>query len=43
MRKLLDLIEKIFALMCVIPPVYMAYRFVRWYLRQSKEEAADTE
>jgi hypothetical protein len=42
MIKILDLIEKIFAVMCVAPPMYMAYRFIRWYLRQSKEEAETT-
>ena len=42
MIKILDLIEKAFALMCVLPPVYMAYRFVRWYLRQNKEESETT-
>jgi hypothetical protein len=42
MIKILDLIEKVFALMCVLPPVYIAYRFVRWYIRQNKEETSET-
>lgn len=35
------LIDKLFALMMVMPPVYIAYRFVRWYIRQGadKEES----
>jgi hypothetical protein len=42
MMKILDLIEKMFAAMCVLPPLYIAFRFVRWYLRQNKEESETT-
>jgi hypothetical protein len=34
------LIEKLLALLVVVPPVYLIYRFVRWYLRQRKEDEA---
>jgi len=30
-------IEKIFGLMVVLPPVYMLFRFLRWYIKQESE------
>jgi hypothetical protein len=33
-------LEKLFAMLVVAPPVYMAFRYLRWYFRQSKESAA---
>ncbi len=38
MRKLFSFVEKLIALVAFLPPVYMAYRFIRWYLKQAKEE-----
>ncbi len=35
---ILHLIDKLFALMMVMPPVYLAVRFVRWYIRQGEEK-----
>jgi len=37
MSILFKLVEKLFCLMVCLPPLYMAYRFVRWYLRQNQE------
>ncbi len=37
MRALFRIIEKIFVFLVWLPPIYMVYRFVRWYLRQQKE------
>ncbi|HEY9734165.1 MAG TPA: hypothetical protein V6C89_19805 [Drouetiella sp.] len=30
-------IEKLFGLMVVLPPVYMLFRFLRWYIKQESE------
>ncbi|CAN5603169.1 hypothetical protein BH10CYA1_BH10CYA1_11650 [soil metagenome] len=30
-------IEKIFGLMVVLPPVYMLFRFLRWYIKQEND------
>lgn len=29
------LLEKIFAFLAFFPPVYMLYRYIRWYMRSS--------
>lgn len=34
MRLIMRLIEKVFALAVVVPPLYMSYRFIKWYLKQ---------
>lgn len=35
-------LDKIICLLVAFPPVYMLYRFVRWYLRtEPKEEATE--
>jgi hypothetical protein len=38
MRNIFGLIDKLFALLVVGPPLYMVYRFVRWYLKQREPE-----
>ncbi len=39
MNRIFKLIEKLFILLIFFPPLYMAYRFVRWSLRQNKLES----
>lgn len=38
MKNIFHLIDKLFSLLVVIPPLYMVYRFVRWYLKQREPE-----
>jgi hypothetical protein len=38
MKSVFRIIEKLFALLVFLPPVYMVYRFVRWYLKQREPE-----
>lgn len=35
--RFLRIFEKLLALLVVAPPVYMAFRYVRWFVRQNKE------
>lgn len=35
--KMFGKIEKIFGLMVVLPPVYMLFRFLRWYIKQEND------
>lgn len=43
MKNIFLLIEKLFALLVIVPPIYMAYRFFRWYLKQQNTpEQADS-
>ncbi len=37
MKTMFWLIEKVFCALVVIPPVYIAYRFIKWYLKPKKE------
>lgn len=37
MRRIIGLIEKIFVFLVWLPPIYMVYRFVKWYLKQERE------
>ena len=30
-------IEKLFGLMVVLPPIYMLFRFLKWYIKQDHE------
>jgi hypothetical protein len=34
------LFEKIFAILAIFPPVYMLYRYCRWYVRSADLPAA---
>jgi|AGTN01.2.fsa_nt_gi hypothetical protein len=34
-------LDKIICLLVAFPPVYMLYRFVRWYLRTEPKEATE--
>jgi hypothetical protein len=33
----LRILEKLFAVVVVAPPIYMAFRYLRWYFRQNQE------
>lgn len=35
------LIDKIFAVFVMLPPVYMLYRFARWWMRQDEKPEQD--
>jgi hypothetical protein len=35
--KMFSKIEKIFGLMVVLPPVYMLFRFLKWYIKQEHD------
>ena len=37
MRNLLSLVDKLVCLLVFLPPVYVVYRFVKWYLHQAQE------
>jgi hypothetical protein len=37
MKTIFWLLEKLFGAVVLLPPVYIAYRFVKWYLKQSKD------
>lgn len=41
--RILQVLEKIFAVIVVAPPLYMAFRYMRWYLRQNKDEHQNEE
>lgn len=34
-------LDKIICLLVAFPPVYMLYRFVKWYLRTEPKEASE--
>lgn len=36
MKLILTLLDRLLSVCVVFPPVYIAYRFVRWYLRQGQ-------
>jgi hypothetical protein len=36
------LIDKLFALFVMLPPVYMLFRFVRWWMRQDEKPEQDS-
>lgn len=38
MKTIFHVVEKLFALLVLLPPIYMVYRFVRWYLNQREPE-----
>lgn len=35
--RICKLLEKLFAVLFVAPPLYMAFRYLRWFYRQNKE------
>lgn len=37
MLNLLMLIDKLAPLLVFLPPLYLAYRFIRWYWKQAQE------
>lgn len=41
--RILRVLEKLFALVVVAPPLYMAFRYMRWFFRQHNEEQAESE
>ena len=36
-------IDRLFFLMVLMPPVYMLYRFVKWYVRDDQPEESEAE
>lgn len=34
---ILRVLERLFAIVVVAPPLYMAFRYLRWYFRQHEE------
>lgn len=40
-RKMMKALDKIICLLVAFPPVYMLYRFVKWYLRTEPKEASE--
>jgi hypothetical protein len=36
-------LEKVIAVLVVAPPVYMAFRYLRWYFRQHNETEKESE
>jgi len=36
--RIFKLLEKLFAVLVVAPPLYMAFRYLRWYFRQNRDE-----
>lgn len=41
--KVLRVLDKIICLLVSLPPLYMLYRFVRWYVRTDSEPAEEAE
>jgi hypothetical protein len=39
----LKVLEKLFAVLVVAPPLYMAFRYMRWFYRQNKETLLETD
>jgi len=37
MIAILKLLEKLFCLSVLVPPLYMAYRFIKWYFTKNRE------
>jgi len=37
MKEVLRVLEKLFAIVVIVPPLYMAYRFVKWYWKQQAQ------
>lgn len=35
--RIFGILEKLFAALIVAPPLYLAFRYLRWYLRQNQE------
>jgi hypothetical protein len=40
---MLRLLEKLFALLVVAPPLYMGVRWLRWYFRDRKHKECEAE
>jgi hypothetical protein len=36
--RVFKVLEKLFAVLVVAPPMYMAFRYLRWFYRQNREE-----
>lgn len=36
-------LDKLICLFCSLPPLYMLYRFVRWYMRSDSETIDETQ
>ena len=36
--RIFKVLEKLFAVLVIAPPLYMVFRYVRWYFRQGREE-----
>lgn len=37
------LIDKLFCLLVVAPPVYLVFRFLRWYVKQETPQTEETQ
>lgn len=36
--KVFKILERLFAAIVVAPPMYMAFRYMRWFFRQNQQE-----
>ncbi len=40
---ILQVLEKLFAVLVIAPPLYMGFRYLRWFFRQNQEEQIEAD